>query len=124
MIPERLSADDRSLGVRDSHPPGSNFPRTRRSRDAGDTGAMGITMHEDSLPMTDQPRPPSRVRMAAVVWLAIFPLVTVVLGLMPDLLLEAPVIVRSFVLTAIVVPAAVVVVVPRLTRLFSRWLHR
>lgn len=81
-------------------------------------------MHEDSLPMTDQPRPPSRVRMAAVVWLAIFPLVTVVLGLMPDLLLEAPVIVRSFVLTAIVVPAAVVVVVPRLTRLFSRWLHR
>lgn len=81
-------------------------------------------MHEDSLPMPPQPRSPSRVRMAVVVWLAIFPLVTIVLGLMPDLLLETPLIVRSFVLTVIVVPAAVIVVLPRLTRLFSGWLHR
>lgn len=62
--------------------------------------------------------------MAVVVWLAIFPLVTIGLGVMPDLLLAAPVIVRSFVLTAIVVPAAVIVVLPRLTRLFSGWLNR
>lgn len=62
--------------------------------------------------------------MAAVVWLAIFPLVTIVLGLMPDLLLNAPVLVRSFVLTAIVVPAAVIVILPRLTRFFGGWLNR
>lgn len=62
--------------------------------------------------------------MAVVVWLAIFPLVTIGLGVMPDLLLAAPVIVRSFVLTTIVVPAAVIVVLPRLTRLFSGWLNR
>lgn len=61
--------------------------------------------------------------MAAVVWLAIFPLVTIVLGLMPDLLLNAPVLVRSFVLTAIVVPAAVIVILPRLTRFFGGWLN-
>lgn len=85
---------------------------------------MGIAMPEDSLLTLPQPRPPSRVRMAVVVWLAIFPLVTIGLGVMPDLLLAAPVIVRSFVLTTIVVPAAVIVVLPRLTRLFSGWLNR
>ncbi len=62
--------------------------------------------------------------MAAVAWLAIFPLVTIVLGLMPDVLLEGPVLLRSFVLTAVVVPAAVIVVLPRLSRLFSGWLNR
>lgn len=80
-------------------------------------------MQESSIP-TLHPPLPSRVRMAAVVWLAIFPLVTIVLGLMPDLLLNAPVLVRSFVLTAIVVPAAVIVILPRLTRFFGGWLNR
>ena len=67
---------------------------------------------------------PARARMAVVVWLAIFPLVTIVLGLMPPSLAEAPVVIRSFVLTAVVVPIAVILVVPRLTRLLGGWLNR
>lgn len=70
------------------------------------------------------PAPPSRARLAVVVWLAIFPLVTVGLSVMPAGLLELPVIVRAFVLTVVVVPIAVIVVVPWLTRRLGGWLHR
>lgn len=62
--------------------------------------------------------------MAVVVWLAIFPLVTIGLGVMPSWMLELPVAARSFALTVVVVPIAVIIVVPRLTRLLHGWLHR
>lgn len=62
--------------------------------------------------------------MAVVVWLAIFPLVTIGLGVMPAWILELPVVARSFALTVVVVPIAVIIVVPRLTRLLHGWLHR
>jgi len=65
----------------------------------------------------------ARLRPVLVTWLAIFPLVTLVLAVGTPLgLLDLPLVGRSLVLTAIVVPAAVLGVVPVLRRLLPRWL--
>lgn len=67
---------------------------------------------------------PSQARKTLIVWLAIFPLVTIVLSLMPEPLLAMPMVVRSFVLTVIVVPVAVNLIVPWLTRTLPTSLRR
>jgi antibiotic biosynthesis monooxygenase (ABM) superfamily enzyme len=66
--------------------------------------------------------PPPRNRMAAVTWLAVFPLATGVQYLLAPLLSDAPVVIRALILTVILVPAMTYVVMPRMTRLFRRFL--
>ncbi|GAA5211226.1 hypothetical protein [Microbacterium kyungheense] len=78
------------------------------------------------VPVTDAPAPvvPSVHVRAAITWLAIFPLVSI------GMLLLAPIseswhpILRALVLTAVVVPLAVYVVVPRLLRLHAAMVRR
>jgi len=68
---------------------------------------------------------PPRHKAVLVTWLAIFPLVTVVLAVGTPLGFgELPLVARAFVLTAIVVPAAVLVLLPVLRRLLAGWLAR
>jgi antibiotic biosynthesis monooxygenase (ABM) superfamily enzyme len=69
------------------------------------------------------PLPPAepRYRRVLITWLAIFPLVTTVLAAGEPLGLGAlPLIARSVVITAIVVPLAVLWVIPALRRAFLR----
>jgi antibiotic biosynthesis monooxygenase (ABM) superfamily enzyme len=63
--------------------------------------------------------PDTRVRAFAT-WLAVYPLITVVLVLSEPLLGNAPLPVQTLVLTAIVVPTAVYVAVPLVLRGLTR----
>jgi antibiotic biosynthesis monooxygenase (ABM) superfamily enzyme len=69
-----------------------------------------------------EPSPP-RYKMAIVTWLAVFPLITVILVLFGPLLGLLPMLLRTLVLTAVMVSLMTYVVMPRLTRLFSFWLY-
>lgn len=61
--------------------------------------------------------------MAIVTWLAVFPLITVILVLFGPLLGLLPMLLRTLVLTAVMVSLMTYVIIPRLTRLFSFWLY-
>lgn len=66
---------------------------------------------------------PAPYKTVLVTWLAIFPLVTAVLAIGAPLgLPELPLVLQTFILTAIVVPAAVLAVLPPLRRLLDPWL--
>lgn len=61
--------------------------------------------------------------MAIVTWLAVFPLITVILVLFGPLLGLLPMLLRTLVPTAVMVSLMTYVIMPRLTRLFSFWLY-
>ena len=69
-----------------------------------------------------EPSPP-RYKMAVVTWLAVFPLITVILTLFGPLLGLLPMLLRTLVLTAVMVSLMTYVIMPRPTRLFSFWLY-
>ncbi|THF61846.1 antibiotic biosynthesis monooxygenase [Pseudothauera nasutitermitis] len=65
---------------------------------------------------------PPRARMAVVTWLGIFPTVSLVLWLVAPLLQALPFLLRTALLTALIVAVMTWVVMPRLTRLLHGWL--
>ena len=69
-----------------------------------------------------EPAPP-RYKMVAVTWLAVYPLITVILLLFGPLLGMLPMLLRTLVLTAVMVTLMTYVIMPRMTRLFSSWLY-
>jgi antibiotic biosynthesis monooxygenase (ABM) superfamily enzyme len=69
-----------------------------------------------------EPLPP-RYKMAYVTWLAVFPLITVIFALFGPLLSQLPMLLRTLVLTVVMVSLMTYVIMPRLTRLFSFWLY-
>lgn len=77
-----------------------------------------------------QSRPQERVappatprwKFAVVVWLAIFPSLTVLLWLVGPTIVHWPLALRTFVLTAVLVPSMVFVMIPALQRLLAPWL--
>lgn len=60
-------------------------------------------------------------KMAFIIWLAIFPLITLTFYLFGDLLLLLPLVLRTFILTIIIVPTVFYIIVPFYTRLLSAW---
>lgn len=66
---------------------------------------------------------PPRHRMAAVTWLAAFPLVSAIFFLFGPWLEAMPLLLRTLVLSAAWVPLMAYVVMPRMTRLFAFWLY-
>ncbi len=69
-----------------------------------------------------EPAPP-RYKMAVVTWLAVYPLITLILVLLGPVLGLLPMLVRTLVLTVLMVTLMTYVIMPRLTRLFSFWLY-
>lgn len=67
--------------------------------------------------------PPPRYKMAIVTALAIFPLITLLSYAMAPVWGTLPIIVHTLISTAVLVPLMTYVVMPRLTRLFQRWLY-
>ncbi|MBT33137.1 hypothetical protein [Chondrinema litorale] len=55
-------------------------------------------------------------------WLAIYPLITILLWLLGDLLIILPLPLRTLLLTALLVPAMSYVVIPFYSKLFKNWL--
>ncbi|MCG7982005.1 MAG: antibiotic biosynthesis monooxygenase [Candidatus Thiodiazotropha lotti] len=66
---------------------------------------------------------PPKYKMAFLVWLGVFTLVTLLSLLIGSYIEDLPLVVRTFTLTIIVVPTLTYFVLPFLTRVFSRWLY-
>ncbi len=69
-------------------------------------------------------KPPPRWKTAVLIWVAIYPSITLLFLLFGDLLLQLPVPLRTLVLTGVLVPLMVFVLLPLLQRLFAAWLRR
>lgn len=74
-------------------------------------------------PSTAIANPPSRARMTVVTWLGIFPTVSLFLWFVAPHLAALPFLVRTAIITALVVPTMTYIVMPRLTRWLKPWLH-
>ena len=66
---------------------------------------------------------PPRCKMAIVTWLAIFPLISLLSYATAPITGDLPIVVRVLVTTALAVPLMTYAVMPRMTRLFRRWLY-
>ena len=69
--------------------------------------------------------PPSRYKMASITLLALFPLIQLVNAIFSPLLdlFPLPELLRSLILTAITVLLMTYVAMPRMTKLFAKWLY-
>lgn len=72
-----------------------------------------------------RPAGPPKWKIAVVVWLAIYPVITLVQLLFSHQLGKiSPLPLRTLVITAIIVPLMVYVAEPIMHRLFARWLKK
>ena len=76
-----------------------------------------------TLPAKPGETPPPRYKMAVVTWLAVFPTITAIFLLLSPVLTALPLLLRTLLLTLIMVTLMTYVVMPRMTRLFSFWLY-
>ena len=58
-----------------------------------------------------------------LIWLAIYPLITVLFLLLGDYLARFPLMVRTLILTLIAVPIAAYIILPFYNRVFHKWLN-
>jgi antibiotic biosynthesis monooxygenase (ABM) superfamily enzyme len=68
--------------------------------------------------------PPPRHRFALLVWIAIYPTITLLLELGGPLINDWPLPLRTLALTAVAVPLMVFVLLPALQRALGGWLSR
>jgi antibiotic biosynthesis monooxygenase (ABM) superfamily enzyme len=68
--------------------------------------------------------PPTKHQLALMIWVAVFPTLTVLNLLLGDLLADTPSVLRTFVLATVAVPIVIYGVMPRLQRLRARLLIR
>lgn len=76
-----------------------------------------------TLPGHNPVQPPPRYKMTLVSWLALYPAVTVIFFLFGDWLAAMPLAIRTLLVTASVMLLMSYVLMPRMTRWFSRWLY-
>lgn len=68
-------------------------------------------------------KPPKKWKMAIVVWLAIYPLITIVFLLFGKYLVQInPIPLRTLIMTVILVPLMVFLVMPMIQKLLKNWL--
>ncbi len=66
---------------------------------------------------------PQRYKMFLLTWLAIYPLITAILWLFGSFLSLFPLPLRTLILTGALVYLMTYIVMPKLTKLFHRWLN-
>ena len=70
-------------------------------------------------------KPPKKWKMAIVIWLAIYPLITTIFGLLgKQLILIEPLPLRTLIITVIAVPIMVFILIPTLQNLLRNWLSK
>ncbi len=69
-------------------------------------------------------RPPPKWKTAILIWLAIYPALTLLVALFGEYLILLPLALRTLVMTAILVPLMVFVLLPQLQRVFAGWLRK
>lgn len=65
---------------------------------------------------TTAPAPPPRLHLAIMIWLAVFPTLTVLQLVLRDMLDGLPLVARTLILSTLVVPLVVYLILPRLQR--------
>ncbi|MFC6671858.1 antibiotic biosynthesis monooxygenase [Marinobacterium aestuariivivens] len=76
-----------------------------------------------TLPGHNPVQPPPKYKMTAVSWLALYPLVTLIFFLFGEVLAQLPLLLRTLVVTAVVMILMSYVAMPRFTRWFAFWLY-
>ena len=70
-------------------------------------------------------KPPKKWKMAVLIWLAIYPLITLIfLALGKYLILINPLPLRTLIITLIAVPTMVFVLIPALQKILHSWLTK
>ncbi|MEM9486361.1 MAG: hypothetical protein AAGA83_22010 [Cyanobacteria bacterium P01_F01_bin.116] len=67
--------------------------------------------------------PPRRYKLFLLTWVAIYPLITAILWLFGPFLNTLPLLLRTLILTVLLIYLMTYIVMPRLQRLFRRWLN-
>ena len=62
-------------------------------------------------------------KRAFLIWLAIYPLITLLFYLLGDFVFQFPIPVRTLIITLIAVPTVVYVILPIYQRIFDKWLN-
>lgn len=70
------------------------------------------------------PRMPKKWKTALVIWIAIYPALTLLITLFGEYLILLPLPLRTLVMTAVLVPLLVFVLVPALHKVLGGWLRR
>ena len=68
-------------------------------------------------------KPPKKWKFALMVWIAIYPAITLASFLLGDFIKDLALPVRTLIMTGILVPLMVYVLLPFLRKLFGAWLH-
>ena len=68
--------------------------------------------------------PPTKHQLALMIWVAVFPTLTVLNLLLGDLLADTPSVLRTFILATVAVPIVIYGLMPRLHRLRAQLLTR
>jgi len=70
-------------------------------------------------------KPPKKWKMAIVIWLAIYPLITTIFALLGKQLIQIePLPLRTLIITIIAVPIMVFILIPTLQKLLHNWLSK
>ena len=64
---------------------------------------------------------PPRYKMAIISWLAIYPLVFLVLEFLNPILDKLPIFARAAMITLIVIPSMIYILMPFMTKFFAKW---
>lgn len=75
-----------------------------------------------TLPGKPKVKAPKKYKITIVSWLALYPTVTLIFLVLGDVLSNVPLLARTFIVTAIVMPLMSYVLMPRFTKWFSFWL--
>jgi antibiotic biosynthesis monooxygenase (ABM) superfamily enzyme len=67
---------------------------------------------------------PKRYKLAVLVWIGLYPLLTALSYLTAPLLVDFPIPVRTLVLSLILVPIMIFVLIPSINKYFAGWLRR
>lgn len=70
------------------------------------------------------PVPPKKWKTALVIWIAIYPALTLLVAVFGEYLILLPLPLRTLVMTAVLVPLLVFVLVPALHQVLGGWLRR
>jgi antibiotic biosynthesis monooxygenase (ABM) superfamily enzyme len=62
-------------------------------------------------------------KRALLIWLAIYPLITIIFIVFGEYLIQFPVPVRTLMVTVIVVPLMVYIILPFYNKVFAKWLN-
>jgi antibiotic biosynthesis monooxygenase (ABM) superfamily enzyme len=92
------------------------------TRRRGAQPCRGQAVAAKPAPAQAPPAPP-RYKIAALTWIGAYGVITLILGVLGDAIASWPLLLRTLLVSVLMVGALTWVVIPTMTRLFRRWLH-